>query len=237
MSALNNRIKEMRLARGLTLAQVADYLGVKEATAQRYESGAIKTIKYETIVNLANLFNCTPQYLMDWDREPEGLDLSILEIYPDYKLGKETISEYLARMQAKNILPLPKTRKVPMLGTIACGEPILATENIDTYVDVPEDVRCDFTLRCKGDSMIGARIYDGDIVYIREQPDVENGEIAAVLIDGSETEATLKRVYKSEGQIMLMPENSAYQPMVYTGADMVRVRILGKAVAFTSAIR
>lgn len=216
MSVLNDRIKEVRLARGLTLAQVAEHLGVKEATAQRYESGAIKTVKYETIVSLANLFNCTPQYLTGWADSPD-----------------ETASADLP----SNILPLPKTYKVPMLGTIACGEPILATENIDTYVDVPEEIRCDFTLRCKGDSMIGARIYDGDIVYIREQPDVENGEIAAVLIDGSETEATLKRVYKSEGQIMLMPENSAYQPMVYTDADMARVRILGKAVAFTSVVR
>ena len=132
---------------------------------------------------------------------------------------------------------MPRTYKVPLLGTIACGEPILAQENIDTYVNVPDDIKCDFTLRCKGDSMIGARIYDGDIVYIRQQPDVENGEIAAVLIDGIETEATLKRVYKGDGQITLMAANEKYGPYVYVGDDINRVRIIGKAVAFTSMIR
>ena len=136
-----------------------------------------------------------------------------------------------------NILPLPKTRKVPLLGTIACGEPILATENIAAYLDVAEEIHCDFALRCKGDSMTDARILDGDVVYIRHQPDVENGEIAAVLIDGMETEATLKRVYKSEGQLMLTPANPAYAPRVFIGEDIARVRILGKAVAFASLVR
>jgi len=136
-----------------------------------------------------------------------------------------------------NILPLPKTRKVPLLGTIACGEPILATENIAAYLDVAEEIHCDFALRCKGDSMMDARILDGDVVYIRHQPDVENGEIAAVLIDGMETEATLKRVYKSEGQLMLTPANAAYSPLVFIGEDIARVRILGKAVAFASLVR
>lgn len=136
-----------------------------------------------------------------------------------------------------NLLPLPQTRKVPLLGTIACGEPILAIENIATYVDVAEEIHCDFALRCKGDSMIDARILDGDVVYIRLQPDVENGEIAAVLIDGMETEATLKRVYKSEGQVVLSPANNHYTPLAFVGEDLARVRILGKAVAFASLVR
>ena len=133
-----------------------------------------------------------------------------------------------------NVLPLPKTKRIPLLGTIACGEPITATENIDQYIEVADDIQCTFALRCKGDSMIDARIMDGDVVYIREQPQVENGEIAAVLI---EDEATLKRVYLSEGVVQLVPCNAKYSPMVYTGAQLDTIRILGKAVAFTSLVR
>lgn len=137
-----------------------------------------------------------------------------------------------------NLLPLPKTRKVPRLGTIACGEPILAQENIEDYDKAPEGVNCDFTLKCKGDSMVGARINDGDIVYIRQQEEVENGEIAAVLVDDvGESSATLKRVYLYENQIVLQAENPKYSPWVYTGEDMNKVRIIGKAVAFLSEVQ
>lgn len=137
-----------------------------------------------------------------------------------------------------NLLPFPKTRKVPRLGTIACGEPILAQENIENYDKAPEGVNCDFTLKCKGDSMTGARIHDGDIVYIRLQEEVENGEIAAVLVDDvGESNATLKRVYLYENQIVLQAENPKYSPWVYTGEDMNKVRIIGKAVAFLSEVR
>ncbi|MBC8531780.1 LexA family protein [Gehongia tenuis] len=132
-----------------------------------------------------------------------------------------------------NIMPLPKMRKVPLLGTIACGEPILAQENIEDEVDMPENVHADFCLRCKGESMIGARIQDGDIVYIHQQPDVENGEIAAVIIDD---EATLKRVYKYPNKVVLQPENPQYAPLVYVGTELEAIRIIGKAVAFLSNV-
>ena len=138
-----------------------------------------------------------------------------------------------------NILPLPKTRKIPLLGTIACGEPILATENVAEYVDMDTDVHADFALRCKGDSMINARIFDGDIVYIRKQNSVENGEIAAVLIDGveSESEATLKRFFRENDKIRLSAENPMYADKQYYGEEMNQVRVIGKAVAFLSTVR
>lgn len=134
----------------------------------------------------------------------------------------------------KGLIPLPKTYKVPLIGTIACGAPILAEEHIEGYVDTPEHVRADFALTCKGDSMINARIYNGDTVYIRQQETVEPGEIAAVLIDG---EATLKRFRPYTDRIILEPANPLYDPLVFRGEEMNTVRILGKAVAFTSAIR
>lgn len=124
--------------------------------------------------------------------------------------------------------------RVPILGTIACGAPILAQEHIESYTELPGGIHADFALICKGDSMAGARIFDGDIVYIRQQEQVENGQIAAVLIDG---EATLKRVRCFDDRISLEPENPTYRPLILWGEDMNRARILGKAVAFTSQIR
>lgn len=133
-----------------------------------------------------------------------------------------------------NIIQMPEMKKIPLIGSIACGAPILADEHIDEYINIPKHIAADFALTCKGDSMINARIFDGDIVYIRQQDMVDSGEIAAVLIDG---EATLKRVQLFEDHISLEPENPQYRPMVYWGEEMNNIRILGKAVAFTSAIR
>ena len=130
-----------------------------------------------------------------------------------------------------------ETTRRPRLGAIACGEPILAEQNIEGYDEVPDYIRCDFTLVCRGDSMINARIYDGDIVCVRQQPTVENGQIAAVLIDDGMTNgATLKRVRFNGNSIVLWPENPVYEPMVFTGEDVEKVRILGLATHFISTI-
>lgn len=123
--------------------------------------------------------------------------------------------------------------KVPMLGEIAAGEPIFAFEEQGKYVEVNGDLTVDFCLKIRGDSMIDARIEDGDYVFVRKQCAVENGEIAVVLIDG---EATLKRFYKSDGMVILKPENSKYQPRFYTEKDFKSVRVLGKAVMFQSRL-
>lgn len=133
-----------------------------------------------------------------------------------------------------NLLPMPAMRKIPLVGSIACGTPILAAENIEGDVDIPEHIHADFALRCKGDSMINARIYDGDIVYIRRQDTVEHGQIAAVLIND---EATLKRVHLFDDHIVLEAENPQYRPRTFWGEEMNSLRILGKAVAFTSDVR
>ncbi len=123
----------------------------------------------------------------------------------------------------------------PRLGAIACGQPILAVEETDTFDQVPQHIECDFTLLCRGDSMINARIFDGDIVYIRSQPEVENGEIAAVRIGD---EATLKKVYYTPGsdRITLQACNPLYPDLVYQGDTLEDIEILGKAVAFTSTL-
>ncbi len=126
-----------------------------------------------------------------------------------------------------------KTKRFPMLGEIACGEPIFANEDHETYIDASADIKADFCLTAKGDSMIGARIHDGDVVFIRSQPVVDNGQIAAVIIGD---EATLKRwyFYPNKKKLVLTPENPAYEPLVYMGDELDSVRCLGLAVAFMS---
>jgi len=129
-----------------------------------------------------------------------------------------------------NVERLRPMEKVPLIGTIACGTPILAEENVERYVDLPEHIKADFTLKCKGNSMEDAGIYDGDIVYIHQQPVVENGQIAAVLIDD---EATLKRFYQEGDTVMLVPENRNYMPKTFKGDEINNLRIIGLAVAYT----
>lgn len=138
------------------------------------------------------------------------------------------------RPVVRGIYELPELRRIPRLGSIACGEPILAEQNIEGYDAVPDYINCDFTLVCKGDSMIGARIHDGDIVCIKQQPEVENGQIAAVQV--GEDSATLKRVRFMENGIALWPENPAYEPLIFTGSDVAKVRILGLATHFISRV-
>lgn len=219
-SRFGNRLRELRLESGYSQSELAQLIGISKSSINMYERGE-REPGFETMEALADTFNVDMNYLMGLSDEKGRLF--------DGSLQSHAIPS--------NILPLPKTYKVPLLGTIACGEPILAQENIDGYVDVPYEIRCDFTLRCTGDSMIDARIYDGDLVYIREQPQVENGEIAAVLVDSAETEATLKRVYQEDEKVTLMPANPVYAPMVYVGEDINKLRILGRAVAFTSMVR
>ncbi|WP_047811816.1 helix-turn-helix domain-containing protein [Desulfosporosinus acididurans] len=125
-------------------------------------------------------------------------------------------------------------KRIPILRNIAAGIPILAQEDIEGYEQVLSNQRIDFCLRVKGDIMINSRILDGDLVYIRQQSDVETGEIAAVLIN-NET-ATLKRVYKLNGTIVLRSENPSYSDQIYSKEDMKEVRILGKAIQFKSEV-
>ncbi len=126
-------------------------------------------------------------------------------------------------------------RRLPLLGQIACGVPVFADETRGESVAAPDGVEADFCLTAKGDSMIGARIFEGDLVFIRAQDTVENGEIAAVIIDD---EATLKRLYyhKEGERLILSAENPAYPPLVFSGEELSRVKILGRAVAFQSVL-
>ena len=134
-----------------------------------------------------------------------------------------------------NIYPIDTVR-IPFLGKVACGEPIFADEERESYVLAGSNIKADFCLQAKGDSMIGARIYDGDIVFVRKQDMVDDGEIAVVLI---EDEATLKRVYydREANVLSLYAENPQYKTMRFSGEQLNQIRILGRAVAFQSDVR
>ena len=134
-----------------------------------------------------------------------------------------------------NIRPLTK-QSLPVLGSVACGEPILMEERIEFYTDQLEGIHADYILIAKGDSMIGARIHDGDLVFIKKQDVLENGEIGAVAIAD---EATLKRFYyyPEKNLLILKAENPAYEDQIYQGAELDEIHVLGKAVAFQSAVR
>ena len=193
-------IKNRRLELQLTMKEVAEKVGVSEATVSRWESGDIENMRRDKIAALAKALQITPAVLMGWDELPS---------YP-------------------NVHPVA-SRKLPMLGSVPCGEPVFMSEEYEFQVDTTDEIKADFVLKCKGDSMIGARIYDGDIVFVRKQETVENGEIAVVAV---EDEATLKRFYKYNDLIVLRAENPAYKAMVFTPADHKQIRILGKAVWF-----
>lgn len=205
------RIRARRKELHMSAEDVAALIGVSPSTVYRYESSEIANMGIDKLEPIAKALRTTSAYLMGWAESAESAAAT-----PD------------------NIIPMPATRELPLLGNIACGEPILTEENLDGTVSCPEHVAADFALRCKGDSMINARIFDGDIVYIRQQPSVDDGQIAAVLIGD---EATLKRVRLYEDHISLEPENPRYRPIVLWGEEMSAVRILGLAVAFTGPVQ
>lgn len=210
---LSEILKARRKELGLTLLEIAKRVGVSEATVQRWESGEIKTMRHGRIVKLAEVLELSPAQLMGWEDKASADDYS----------------------KIPNVLPLPKViKKVPLYDGIACGDPRYADPQEVDMMELPDGIRADFAVRCYGDSMIDAHICDGDIVYIRQQDDVDDGEIAAVLIDD---DATLKRVYRKPYGVVLMPANSNYEPLVYTAEDCVNIRIMGKAVACLSKVR
>ena len=135
-----------------------------------------------------------------------------------------------------NLTPLaPQTVPIPVLGTIACGEPILAEENVTEYIyESPDQLPSGnlFYLKAKGTSM-EPTIPDGSYVLVREQPEVENGAIAAVLVNG-DTEATLKRIKRQGDMVILMPDNPNYSPFIITRDNPAR--IIGQAIQFTQKL-
>ncbi len=204
-----SRLRKAMEIRDMKQADLVERTGLSKSAISQYYSGIYEP-KQKALYKIAKALNVNEAWLMGYDVPMERTATE----YPD------------------NILKI-EIKKFPAKGTIAAGQPIFAEEHFESYVEAGANIRADFCLRVKGDSMINARICDGDIVFIRKQPDVNDGEIAAVLIDN---EATLKRVYKKKGEIILVAENPAYKPLVYKGEELNEIRILGKAIAFQSNV-
>ena len=195
------RIRELRISAGLSQDELAKKTGYNDRSSiAKIEAGTVD-LTQSKLVAFADALNTTPGYLMGW--EPDNK--------PPIPAGFQ---------------PLPKRDRIPRVGQIACGTPILAEENVEAYDEVPSDWHANFTLLCQGDSM-EPKIKDGDVVAIHSQPMVENGEVAAVLIDG---EATLKRVFLFDDHIELRAENPTFPTILRFGEDMNTITIEGKAV-------
>ena len=205
MAELSSVLKQRRKEMGLTLAQIADKMSVTEATVQRWESGNIKSIRHEKIGKLAEILNVSPAVLMGWTDDLSGN-------FPD------------------NILPLPRMKEWKVLGGTACGDPLYKDLDGETIL-APADIDADYVFRCVGDSMIGARILDGDIVFVKAG-NVDDGQIAVVRIG---EEYTLKRIYRGEDYLELRAENPSYPPIIIRG-EQENSEIIGRAVHFLSRV-
>lgn len=202
--------------RGLSAADLSRATGVSEGTISCYKKGKYQA-KQNRVYDFARALRVDPAWLMGYDvpMEPQGNAAGKKNIIPP------------------GFQPMPEMVQVPLIGSIACGTPILAEENIKQYIGIPAAWRADFALECHGDSM-APRICDGDIVCIRKQSEVETGQIAAVRIG---EEATLKHFYKQGDTVTLLAENaSACPPMVYTGRQLEDMQVEGLAVGFCRSL-
>lgn len=214
---LGEYIKAYRAEHGISQRQFATMIGMSNGYVSMLEKGANPSTGEPIMPTLASLKTIA-----------DTMGITIDDLF-------KNVDDINVSMKKPSFEPVHYKKMLPLVGNIACGTPILASENVEKEIGCPEDIDADFCLRCRGDSMTGARIFDGDIVYVRSQDDVNDGQIAVVCIPTAEgeAEATLKRVYHNpDGSVTLMAENPAYRPLVLRDA-----RIEGLAVAFTSLIR
>ena len=205
MSIAEN-IRRIRLEHGLSQSELGKIAGVSDKAVSTWELG-LKTPRMGAVEKMANHFGITKS--------------AIVDDAPMTSPQNPTIPP--------GFIPMPEMVQVPLIGSIACGTPITAEQNVKSYIGVPAAWRADFALECHGDSM-APTICDGDVVCIRSQPEVEQGQIAAVRIG---EEATLKHCYYQNGVVQLIADNpSVCPPMVYTGSDLDEIAVEGLAVGF-----
>ena len=206
MASFATVIKQLRKERGLTQDQLAALLGVSRSTIGMYETGS-REPDFETSEAIADVFNVDMDYLMGRSNVERQFPVTA----PTIPSGFD---------------PLPDMEEIPLVGHIACGEPITAEENLEGYVSAPAMWHATFALLCRGDSM-EPTICDGDLVAIKKDVQIENGQIVAVRIGD---EATLKRVYIHKDYIELRPENPAYTSIILRKEEISEVAIEGLAV-------
>ena len=218
---IGERIRAERRRLKLSQDEVAAALETTKQAIYKYEKGIVENIPPEKVERMAELFGVTPAYLIGWSEDKE-------------QEGQGEIPTDLPEALRGQLRPISVIR-LPVLGNVACGEPIYAAEERETCV-CAGGVDADFCLTAHGDSMVNARIFDGDLLFVKKQEIVDDGEIAVVLI---EDEATVKRVYydRESDTITLLPENPIYRPMRYQGPQLDQIRILGRVVAVQYEVR
>lgn len=207
---IGKMISQRRKQLGMTLEEVGKAVGVGKSTVRKWETGSISNMRRDRIAKLAAVLQLKPiDFIVDCSECESSINI--------------------------NIKPVEKHR-IPFLGEIACGSPIYTDQGFMGYVEAGAEIKADFCLRAKGDSMIGARIHSGDLVFCRKQDTVENGDIAVVII---EDEATLKRFYFYPGKnlVILRAENTDFEDLMYSDSDLEKINIIGKAIFFQSDIK
>ncbi len=210
LTDFGNRVKEKRIELNMTQEELAIKSGyTSRSSINKIELGLVD-LPQSKISSIASALDVSPAYLLFGFTQNRALtDTSYDEIRP------------------------VTLKRFPMLGEIACGKPIFASEEHETYIDASANIKADFCVTARGDSMTGARIFNGDIVFIKEQSIVDNGQIAAVIVDN---EVTLKRwyYYPEKSKLVLQAENPKYEPFVFVGKELDTIRCLGRAVSFMS---
>lgn len=206
-------------------------MGMTRSAIGMYETGR-REPDLETLEAFADYYNVDMNTLTGlYDA---AKDMNYFREFSELTDEQKARAMAYAQSLPKNVVPLPQMKKVPLVGQIACGTPILAEQNIEEYIDLPTHINADYALTCKGESMINVGIHSGDIVYIRQQVEVENGQVAAVMV--GDEEATLKRFYHKGDVVQLIAENSAVAPLVFVGEEAAQVHVLGLALAYTHVI-
>ena len=206
MSVLSSRIRQRREELGMSQEELASRMGYRSKSSITKIEKGINDIPQNKLEDFADALETSTAWLL-------GLDS-----------GREV---------PRGFEPMPRMARVPLVGSIACGTPITAEQNIERYIGVPADWHADFALTCHGDSM-APTIRDGDIVCIRRQPEVEQGQIAAVRIG---EEATLKHFHRQGDAVVLLADNAAVcPPMIYAGPQLAELQIEGRAVGLCRSL-
>lgn len=214
---IGSRIADRRVQIGFTMDDVARRIGVAKSTIQRYEKGQINKIKLPVIESIAAVLSVDPDWLIGNTDDPAPKASSVERC--------STVA-----LQSPLFQPLPKMKEWKVLGGTACGDPLYMELDGET-ITAPENIDADYVFRCVGDSMIGARILDGDIVFVKAG-NVENGQIGVVRVEDA---YSLKRLYHGKDYLELRSENPMYPPIILSG-DQINAEIIGKAVCFQSRV-
>lgn len=206
MSEISKRILDTLNAKDISYGELSERTGISKSALQRYATGQTEKIPIDRLQKIAGAIGVTTTYLMGW-------------------------ADASSRDLPENILPMPKMKQWKVLGATACGEAIHLESDGETVL-APGDIDADFVFRCVGDSMVGAHIFDGDLVFVKSGEEVHDGQIGVVRVG---EEYMLKRIYHGLDCLELRSENPAYPPKIIRG-EQENAEIVGKAVKFLSRV-